>query len=229
VKRALFDQLRRARADKRAVVVATELGSGAQRLLDPTDGARPDDVPEPLWQAARDAIARDRSGVHDPDGAATFLRVYNPPLRLIIVGAVHIAQALAAIMARLEFDVTVVDPRAAFATEARFGGVRRVVAWPAEAFDDLTPDPRTAIVTLTHDPKIDEPALVEALRSQAFYIGALGSTRTQAARLRRLREHGFDDATLARIHGPVGLPIGASSAAEIALSIAAQIIERLRT
>ena len=146
-----------------------------------------------------------------------------PAPRLILVGAVHISQALAPIAALAGYGVTVVDPRRSFATDARFPAVALTTEWPDEALTRLAPDARTAVVTLTHDPKLDDPALTVALNSPAFYIGSLGSRKTHAARLKRLAAAGFDDAALARIHGPVGLPIGALSPAEIAISVLAQI------
>ena len=230
----VIDQLLADRAAKRAAVLAKVLPAGAQAILYPFDdvpaGAAPGSLAaDPaLREAARTAATRDQSAAVDIGDQETFLRVYNPPLRLVIVGAVHIAQALCPMAALAGFAVTVVDPRAAFASAARFPGVALRVDWPDEALAALALDRRTAVVTLTHDPKLDEPALVEALRSRAFYIGALGSKKTQAARLGRLREHGLDDQTLARIHGPVGLAIGARSTAEIAVSILAQVIEHLR-
>ena len=158
------------------------------------------------------------------EGETWFLHAFNPPLRLVVVGAVHIAQALVPMAAGLGYGVTVADPRRAFASDARFPGVAVSQAWPDEALDELRPDGRTAVVTLTHDPKLDDPALDRALRSPAFYVGALGSRRTHAARLDRLRALGHDEAALARIRGPVGLDIGAVTAPEIALSVLAQIV-----
>jgi xanthine dehydrogenase accessory factor len=214
----LLAALTAARAAKRPVVLATHLADGAQRLL-------PDaDAPAGLATAAAQALAQDRSGtVRLPDGD-WFLHVHNPPLRLIVVGAVHIAQALVPFAAQLGFAVTVVDPRRAFATDERFPDVAIRTDWPDEAMDALAPDARTAVITLTHDPKLDDPALDRALRSAAFHIGALGSRRTHAARLARLRALGHDDAALARIRGPVGLPIAAVTAPEIALSIVAELV-----
>ena len=153
-----------------------------------------------------------------------FLHAYNPPLRLVIVGAVHIAQALVPLAARLGYGVVVADPRRAFASDERFPNVAVSTDWPDEAMDALGPDSRTAVVTLTHDPKLDDPALDRALHSDAFYIGALGSRKTHAARLERLRALGHGDDSLSRIRGPVGLNIGAVSAPEIALSVLAQIV-----
>src|SRR6185437_17171522 len=157
-------------------------------------------------------------------GETWFLQVHNPPVRLVVVGAVHIAQALVPFASGLGLGVTVVDPRRSFATDERFPGVTISTDWPDEAMDALGPDSRTAVVTLTHDPKLDDPALDRALKSDAFYIGALGSRRTHAARLGRLRELGHGDAALARIKGPVGLDIEAVTAPEIALSIVAELV-----
>jgi xanthine dehydrogenase accessory factor len=176
----------------------------------------------------RRALADDKSTTLDTPEGAVFVEVFNPRLRCIIVGAVHIAQPLAQIASLAGYLVTVVDPRSAFATDLRFPGVELSTEWPDDAMAALRPNRRTAIVTLTHDPKLDDPALAGALRSDAFYIGALGSRKTHAARCRRLTEEGFTEAELARIHGPVGLNIGAISPAEIAVSIMAQITEVLR-
>jgi xanthine dehydrogenase accessory factor len=147
---------------------------------------------------------------------------------MIVVGAVHIAQPLAAMAALAEYAVTIVDPRQAFATQERFPGVALVGDWPDAALRALAPDARTAVVALTHDPKLDDPALAAALRSPAFYVGALGSRKTHAARIERMRAHGFSDAELTRIHAPVGLDLGARSPAEIAVSILAEVTQRLR-
>jgi xanthine dehydrogenase accessory factor len=210
--------LTEARAAKRPVVLATRLPSGEQMLL-PGAGASPD-----LAAAAERALSRDESGTIAIGNESWFLRAYNPPLRLIVVGAVHIAQALVPMAAQLGFAVTVVDPRRAFATDERFPDVTVMGDWPDEAMDALKPDVRTAVVTLTHDPKLDDPALERALRSPAFYVGSLGSRRTHAKRLERLRELGLTDSHFARIHGPVGLNIAAVTAPEIALSIIAEIV-----
>ena len=156
-----------------------------------------------------------------------FVEVFNPPLRLLIVGAVHIAQPLARMASVAGYDVTVIDPRGSFATDDRFPGVTLVNEWPDEAMPPLDPDRRTAVVTLTHDPKIDDPALAAVLRSDAFYIGALGSRKTHAARVERLSEAGFAADEIGRIHGPVGLSLGAVSPAEIAVSILAQVTQAL--
>lgn len=214
----LLAALETARREHRPVVLATRLPSGEQRLLpDPK-------APAALDEAARAALAADESDTVTVGNDAYFLHVHNTPLRLIVVGAVHIAQALVPFAAQTGFAITVVDPRRSFATDERFPNVSVSTAWPDEAMDELRADARTAVVTLTHDPKLDDPALDRALKSAAFYIGALGSRRTHAARLGRLRELGHDDAVLARIKGPVGLNIEAVTAPEIALSIMAEIV-----
>jgi xanthine dehydrogenase accessory factor len=218
LKQVLADQ-----AAKRAVVLATDLASGDERLIYPHE---PGD--DPLKADAQKAARLDKSGVVEDGDTKTFLNVYNPALRLIIVGAVHIAQPLARMAAMTGYDVTVVDPRAAFASEERFPGVTVMTEWPDDAMATLVPDARTAVVTLTHDPKIDDPALEVALRSPVFYIGALGSKKTHAARLGRLGDAGFSDDDMARICGPIGLAIGAKSPAEIAVAVLAQITEQLR-
>lgn len=212
-------RLQRARAGGSPVVLATRLPDGEQRLLPG------DDAPAELLEAARAALRQDKSGLAEVADQSWFLHAYNPPLRLVVVGAVHVAQALVPMAAQLGFGVTVIDPRRSFATDERFPGVALSTDWPDEAMDALRPDTRTAIVTLTHDPKLDDPALDRALRSDAFYIGALGSRRTHAKRLDRLRELGHGDDAFARIRGPVGLDIGAVTAPEIALSVLAQIVE----
>jgi xanthine dehydrogenase accessory factor len=213
-------------AAKRPVVLAIELPGGTSRVVDPFGEGSGIDAA--LLAAARAAAEADQSRTWEGPGGPVFLRVYNPPVRLVIVGAVHIAQSLAP-MARLAgYDVVVVDPRRAFATEQRFAGVELSREWPDEALKRLGLDRRTAVVTMTHDPKIDDPALAAALRSESFYIGALGSKKTQAARRQRLAGQGFDGAALARVHGPVGLAIGAVSTAEIAVSILSELVACLR-
>lgn len=225
MKRTLLDRLNTDRAEKRAVALVTTLETGAQALVyaDGTQGGDPLDGAEA--QAARDALSADQSG---PIGDTHFVQAHNPPLRMIIVGAVHITQALAHIASIAGYAITVVDPRRAFADAARFPGLAVSTEWPDDALNRLEPDTRTAIVTLTHDPKIDDPALHVALRQPVFYIGALGSKRTHGRRVERLREAGFSDAEIDRIHAPIGLAIGAKSPAEIAISIMAQVTEMRR-
>ena len=217
--------LQAARSERRAVVLATRLGDAAEALVyrDKAEGPLAGDAA--IVAAARRAMEVGRSETVDVGGAKIFLNVYVPPARLIVVGAVHIAQSLAPMATMLDFDVTVVDPRGAWATTNRFPGVKVVQEWADEAFDKMGLDVSTAVVTLTHDPKLDDPALEAALRSDAFYVGALGSKRTHAKRKDRLRVAGITDEQFARIHGPVGLNIGAKSPAEIAVSILGQIIE----
>ncbi|MFM9865842.1 MAG: XdhC family protein [Micropepsaceae bacterium] len=222
MKRALLKALTDARATGAGAVLATKLDDGAQRLI------RAGERSDALSTAAQTALARDKSGTFEVDGASWFMNVFNSPPKLYIVGAVHIAQPLSQMAALSGFDVTVIDPRTAFATSERFPNLHLITAWPDEALADLPLDARTAVVTLTHDPKLDDPALVAALKSAAFYVGALGSKKTHAARAGRLKAAGFDDAAIARIYGPVGLDIGAVSPAEIAVSVMAQVIERLR-
>lgn len=218
----LLARLQAARAAQRPVVLLTRLSDGEQHLW-PEDA-----LPGALADAAQQALNSDRTAQLPLDGESWFLQPHNPPLRLIIVGAVHAGQALAPLGAAMGFAVTVIDPRGSFATEERFPGVTLNHEWPDEAMVALAPDARTAIVTLTHDPKLDDPALDVALKSPAFYIGALGSKRTHAKRVERLKELGHDEAAIARIAAPVGLDIGAVTAPEIALSIVAQIVARRR-
>lgn len=234
-----FDLLRQVNAIREAgesAVVATDLATGAQEILRPlsvdSEGAGGADATasdsSDLMHAARAALAQDRSEVWEDGDRSIFLQVFNPPVRVIIVGAVHIAQSLSVMVREAGFEVSVIDPREAFATSDRFPGVDLHCAWPEAAMEKVGLDHRAAIVTVTHDPKVDDPALQAALASPAFYIGALGSRRTQAKRLDRLRAAGFDDAALERIHAPVGLDIGARSPGEIAGSVLAEIIQTLR-
>jgi xanthine dehydrogenase accessory factor len=217
--------LQDARAKRRAVTLATRLSDAAEALvyLDAAEGALAGDAA--VVAAARKAMEIGKSETVEINGQKVFLNVYVPPQRLIVVGAVHIAQSLAPMAAMLDFDVTVVDPRGAWATTQRFPGVKVIKDWADEAFQAMGLDGSTAVVTLTHDPKLDDPALEAALKSDVFYIGALGSRRTHAKRKERLSEVGITDEQFARIHGPVGLNIGAKSPAEIAVSILGQIVE----
>lgn len=214
--------------DARPVVLLTPLDGGAQRLLDDA-GLQLLELTEPEVAAAgRTALATDRVQLVADAGREVMITPHNPPLRLIVVGAVHISEALCAMARAAGYAVTVVDPRSAFLQPERFPGVRLIDQWPTEAFASLRPDARTAVVLLTHDPKIDDPALLATLPTPAFYIGALGSKRTHANRLERLKQAGVQDAALARIHGPAGLPIGARTPAEIAVSVLAEMTQRLR-
>lgn len=228
MKSDVFKALMDARGDKRPVVLATRIADGEQVLIDGERTVGALTVVPAIAEAAETALRADKSRTIDVDGQQVFIQVFNPPLRMLIVGAVHISQALAPMAALTGYDVLVVDPRRAFASEERFPGVDMSHDWPDEALEAVPPDVRTAVVTLTHDPKLDDPALAHALRSPAFYIGSLGSKKTHAARLERLRELGFGDEDFARIHGPIGLSIGAKSPAEIAVAILAEVTQTLR-
>ncbi len=215
-----LDAILEARAAKRALAVVTRLSDGAQSRFDGEAAAGPLALGPEEAAEVRRRMRADASG--PIAGGALFVHVHNPPARLVVVGAVHIAQALAPMARIAGYDVTVVDPRGTFATAERFPDTALSDEWPDDALEALAPDARTAVVTLTHDPKLDDPALAVALRGPAFYIAALGGKRTHGRRLERLREAGFDEAALARIRGPAGLDIGAVSPAEIAVSILAQ-------
>lgn len=222
-----LDAVNKARAAKRRVALIKHISDGSEALV--VDGqitigtATSDEI-----DATEDCLRRDQSRKLDIDGRTVFIQVFNPPLRLIVVGAVHISQALAPMASLAGYHVSVVDPRGAFATAERFPDVQLIDEWPDDALEALSPDRRTAVVTLTHDPKLDDPALDIALKSQAFYIAALGSRRTHVGRLERLAELGHDDTTTARIHGPAGVDIGAVSPAEIAVSVMAEMTAALR-
>jgi xanthine dehydrogenase accessory factor len=219
MKRDLFERLLAARRDRMAVATVTQLSSGQQRLVHKEHLAS-----DPLGSVLEVAFRFDQSGMHGDD----FVNIYNPPLRLIIIGAVHIAQSVIPMAAQAGYDITVIDPRGAFATGARFPDIALHADWPDEILPKLGLDARTAMLALTHDPKIDDPALTMALKSDIFYIGALGSKKTQASRQERLKAAGFSEGQLTRIHGPIGLAIGAKGAAEIAISIMAEMTSALR-
>ena len=208
---ALLADLVAARAARRAVAYVADLDSGARRLD---------------FDGHAERFRMDRSGFEE--GAQVFVAIHNPPLRMIVVGAVHIAQALLPMARIVGYDPVLVDPRDAFGSQARFPGERILNDWPDEALATLGLDARTALVLLTHDPKLDDPAITAALGSEVFYIGALGSKRTHAARMERLAAKGLPAERIARIHGPVGLNIGAAGPAEIALAILAQCTQVLR-
>lgn len=224
---ATLERLHEAQVAKEPVTLVTRLSDADEALVfrDRVEGDLA--PPAPVVEAAREALRHDRSRSVEADGTRYFLHAFNPPLRLVLVGAVHISQPLSRMAALAGWDVTVIDPRGAFATVERFPGITLSDEWPDEAMEALAPDTRTAVVTLTHDPKLDDPALEVALRSPAFYIGSLGSRKTHAARVGRLQEAGLDDAAIARINGPVGLPLGGRAPAEIAVAILAQIVQAL--
>jgi xanthine dehydrogenase accessory factor len=228
MKSQYIDAVIAANAEGRSVALATELKSGAQLFLDGEQATGNLSLDEVSLGAMREALRVDRNISLDTAHGRVFVQVFSPPRRCFVVGAVHIAQPLVPMLIATDYKPIVIDPRGAWATEARFPGVELSSEWPDEAFERLKPDRASAIVTLTHDPKIDDPALVAALRSDAFYIGALGSRRTHAKRLERLAELGFGENELSRIHAPVGLNIGAVSHAEVAVSIVAQMTAVLR-
>ncbi|MBI3524909.1 MAG: XdhC family protein [Betaproteobacteria bacterium] len=224
MKAALLDAIVAAQAARRPAASITRLADGAQALFDGGHFSGELQLSETQHTEVAGRIVADKSGPLDSD-AGLFLRVYAPPPRLLVVGAVHIAQALAPMAALAGFEVTIIDPRRAFASAERFTGIALITEWPDEAMARLLADTMTAVVTLTHDPKLDDPALIAALNSPAFYVGALGSSRTHAKRLERLRAEGFGEEALARIHAPVGLDLGGRMPAEIALSILAQVLQ----
>ena len=219
----LLRALNSERAARRAAVVVTEIATGEQRLVKAADVAR-----DPLRQAIERRIRNGQSGVEDTPAGKFFVAVHVPPKRLVITGAVHISQALAPIAALLGYDVTIIDPRTAFASIERFPDVKVIAEWPDIALPPLGIDHYTAFVALTHDPKIDDPALTHALSRDCFYIGALGSKKTHARRVERLKAQGISEAAIGRIHAPIGLKIGAFSPAEVAVAIMGEITARLR-
>jgi xanthine dehydrogenase accessory factor len=219
----ILRELNTERTARRAAVVVTDVASGEQRLVKAADVAL-----DPLKDLLEKHIRSGKSGMEETSQGKVFLTVHVPPAQLVITGAVHISQALAPIAKLLGYDVTIVDPRTAFASIERFPDVKVIAEWPDVALPPLGVDHYTAFVALTHDPKIDDPALTHALARDCFYIGALGSRKTHGRRIERLKAQGFSDAALARIHAPIGLDIGAVSPSEIAVAIMGQITARLR-
>src|SRR6202030_2913386 len=211
------------REARRAVILVTNVASGKSRLVKAADVPK-----DPLRAALVERLRTGKSGIVDTPEGRAFFTVYVPAPQLIITGAVHISQALAPIGKLLGYDVTIVDPRTAFASPERFPDVKVIAEWPEEALPPLNVDRYTAFVALTHDPKIDDPALLHALSRDCFYIGALGSRKTHARRVERLKQQGLSDADPVRVQAPIGLDIGAVSPAEIAVAIMAQITEKLR-
>jgi len=223
MKLSILKALNEERAARRAAVVVTDLASGDQRLVKAADVAG-----DPLRETLEKALRMGKSSVEETPQGKVFLTVYVPPPKLIVIGAVHISQALAPMAKLLDYDVTIVDPRTAFASPERFPDVKLIAEWPDVALPPLGVDRYTAFVALTHDPKIDDPALIHALDRECFYIGALGSRKTHGRRVERLKAQGVGDNLLARIHAPIGLRIGAVSPPEIAVSIIGEITARLR-
>jgi xanthine dehydrogenase accessory factor len=223
VKLGLLSTLNTERAARHACVLITDMADGSARLLHENEIAA-----DPLYIQLGAALRTGKSGMVEVEGKRFFLTVQVPPVKLLITGAVHISQELAPMARQVGFDVVVLDPRTAFATTERFPDVRLLAEWPDDALPGLGVDRYTAFVALTHDPKIDDPALSHALRQECFYIGALGSRKTHGARVERLKAQGFSEAAIASIRAPVGLNIGAVSPAEIAVSILGEIIAALR-
>ncbi len=220
---AILSALNEEHAARRAAVLVTELASGAQRLVRQGEIAA-----DPLAELVEKQLRTGKSGMVEAEGASYFLTVQAPHPRIVVTGAVHISQAMAPMAKELDLDLVIIDPRTAFATPERFPGVALLPEWPEEVLPQVGLDGYTAFVALTHDPKIDDPALTAALRSDCFYIGALGSRKTHGKRLERLAAAGFGEEATRRIHAPIGLDIGAVSPAEIALAILAEIVSSLR-
>ena len=219
----ILSTLNTERAARRAAIVVTETDGGTQRLVKAKEVAA-----DPLKSLLEKHLRSGKSGMEETPQGKVFFTVHVPPPKLVITGAVHISQALAPMARLLGYDVTIVDPRTAFATADRFPGVTVIAEWPDKALPPLGIDRYTAFVALTHDPKIDDPALTHALNSDCFYIGALGSKKTHARRVGRLKEQGMTDAAIARIHAPIGLDIDAVTPAEIAVAILGEITATLR-
>lgn len=216
-------ELNAERAARRPAFVVTDVDNGGQRLVKASDLAG-----DPLRNELAKQLRMGKSAMIEVDGKKLFVNVYAPTAKLVIIGAVHISQALAPMARALGYDVTVVDPRTAFASPERFPDVSLVAEWPDVALPPLNVDHYTAFVAVTHDPKIDDPALLHAFERDCFYIGALGSRKTHAKRVDRLKAQGATDANIASIHAPIGLPIGAISPGEVAVAIMAQITAQLR-
>jgi xanthine dehydrogenase accessory factor len=223
VKLQTLKELNAERAARRPVIVVTDTENGEQRLVKAEDFAT-----DPLRAELEKALRMGKSANVEVGGRKLFLNVYAPTAKLVIIGAVHISQALAPLATALDYDVTIVDPRTAFASPERFPDVPLIAEWPDVALPPLNIDHYTAFVALTHDPKIDDPALLHAFQRDCFYIGALGSRKTHAKRAERLRAQGAKESDIARIHAPIGLAIGAVSPSEIAVAIMAEITAQLR-
>ncbi len=219
----ILKKLNEERANRRAAIVVTNTATGAQRFVRGEDVAK-----DPLRDILQKHIRSAKSGMEETPEGQVFLTVHVPPPKLVVIGAVHISQALAPMAKLLDYDVTIVDPRTAFATPERFPDVKLIADWPENVLPGIGIDKYTAVVLVTHDPKIDDPALIHALERDCFYIGALGSRKTHAKRLERMKAKGFGDNVLTRIHAPIGLNIGAISPPEIAVAILGEITANLR-
>ncbi|WDZ78408.1 XdhC family protein [Ensifer adhaerens] len=223
MERSILEALNAARSARRAAVTVSDLVSGGSQVY--LEG---DDCPAPWRTSVARALQSGRAGIAETEQGSFFLNVYLPPSRILVIGAVHISQALAKLAPVAGFDMTIIDPRTAFATPERFAGVELIAEWPEDALRERPLDRFTALVAVTHDPKIDDHPIRSALEAGCFYVGALGSRKTHATRVERLRQAGVSDADIARIRAPIGLDIGAASPAEIAVAILAQIVEALR-
>ena len=210
--------------NRQKIIFATEIQTGKQLFLDSNSKNTLD---KKILNASKKILADGKSGIIDINKSLWFINISLPPLRLVIVGAVHIAQPLAKIASTIGYEVSIIDPRSAFANDKRFPNIKIIKDWPEEALEDFNIDNRTAVVTLTHDPKLDDAALSAALKSNAFYIGSLGSKKTHNARIQRLKMANFNDKDINKIHGPIGLSIGAKSPEEIAVSIISEIVATL--
>lgn len=229
MKKYWLDKIQVSRQAHEPVALVTDLTTGLKSIVKHKTIEGDLGLTDHLLGAVRDRLLHDSSGIDiSESGTEFFIQVFCPPLRLILIGAVHIAQALAPLASMVGYGVMIIDPRRAFNTNERFSGITTSHEWPDEGIIALNPDRRTAIVTLTHDPKLDDPALVQALQSDAFYIGALGSRKTHASRLERLHAQGISPELTKRIYGPVGLAIGAITPAEIAISILGHMTAVLR-
>lgn len=220
---SLLAEINKARAARKAVAVVTDIASGAQQLLDPGK-----DIEGALGEEVAARLKSGKSGVVALDEVETFIQMHVPPARLVIIGAVHISQARVPMARACGFDVTMIDPRTAFASQDRFPDTELLAEWPQEALNDRPLDAYTALVAVTHDPKIDDFPIQAALAADCFYVGALGSRKTHGKRVKRFSEAGMDANMFNRIHAPIGLDIGAASPAEIAISIMGEIIQTLR-
>ncbi|MFJ6323658.1 MULTISPECIES: XdhC family protein [unclassified Rhizobium] len=221
--RQILARLNEMRHKRQAAILVSDLAGGPDRLIvegDGLDGA--------LADAAASAFRSGKSSAVEIEGENLFLNVHLPPPRIVVIGAVHISQVLARMATLAGFDITIIDPRTAFATPERFEGIDLIPDWPVDALRERPLDSYMALVAVTHDPKIDDEPIGQALRTGCFYVGALGSRKTHAGRLERLKREGLTEADLARIHAPIGLAIGAASPAEIAVAILAEIIASLR-
>ncbi len=221
--RQILARLNALRHGRQAAILVTDLSGGADRLI--VEGDRLEGV---MADAVASAFRSGRSSAVEIEGQSFFLNVHLPPPRIVVIGAVHISQVLARMAALAGFDITIIDPRTAFATQERFEGIDLIADWPADALKERPLDSYMALVAVTHDPKIDDEPIMQALRTGCFYVGALGSRKTHAGRLERLKREGLTEADLVRIHAPIGLAIGASNPAEIAVAIMAEIIGSLR-